>query len=161
LTRTIAAARDWQPSYDVILIDSWHTHQSALEDLDGAWMLLRPGGFIVVPDCNPATEDLASPDDRAGDWCGETYRAYLDFLAFRRDVAFSTVDTANGCGVIRKLGAGTGVRDNSPERLNLWLNWLALPDDAAARYAFFVKHREALLRLIDAKTFCQRVSDAL
>jgi hypothetical protein len=38
-----------------------------------------------------------------GEWCGVSYRPYVDFISQRNDLAVYTVDTDYGCGVIRKL----------------------------------------------------------
>lgn len=58
---------------------------------------------MVVHDCSPPDEALTSPDFVPGEWCGVTYRAYLDFVLARRDLRYLTVDTDYGCGVVRKL----------------------------------------------------------
>lgn len=151
ITRTIFTAVGSKPIYDLIFVDPWHELKASAEDLEGAWQLLRPGGYIVVHDCNPPNEEVASPQFRKGAWCGETYRAYIDFLAFKAEASFCTIDTDFGCGVVKKVvGDKLALLGNTVE---LWLKWAASPSDAASRYFFFDNHRAELLQMCDEAEF--------
>ena len=91
------------PKYDVILCDPYHSYAESLNDLRNAWLLLVPGGTLVVHDCNPATAQHASPLQRDGIWCGRTFEAFLDFVR-QVDLPYFTIDADYGIGVIRKDG---------------------------------------------------------
>ena len=160
LTEKIFASANREPEYDLILVDPWNTLEATREDLEGAWRLLRPNGFLIVRDCNPANQELANSVFQRGEWCGETYRAFIDFVAFRPDARFCTVDLHNGCGVIRKLGPSEGVPAYYDKLASVWLLWAAAADDAASRYRIFDEHRNALLRLSGSAEFVAKHSAA-
>src|SRR5262249_10308107 len=46
---------------DICLVDGWHTYDCAIRDLITAYDLLSHGGVLVVHDCLPPNEGLASP----------------------------------------------------------------------------------------------------
>ena len=46
---------------DICLVDGWHTYDCAIRDLTCAYELLADGGVLVVHDCLPPTEVMASP----------------------------------------------------------------------------------------------------
>lgn len=156
IAQAIFTAKSGIAPYDLIFVDPWHTYQASMEDLEGAWRLLRPGGFMVVHDCNPPDEKIANPEFQKGDWCGETYRAYIDFLSFRTDAVFDTVDTDYGCGVVRKLAASREGRQTDEQLLLTWLYWKANAADASSSFAYFDSHRSTLLRLTDVESFLRR-----
>lgn len=152
---TIWTAKGEAPTYDLIFVDPWHSYDASSDDLRGAWKLLKPGGRMVIHDCNPPDAEFASPQHRWGGWCGETYRAYIDFLAFNTGVEFLTVDTDFGCGVLRKLEQDEMSR-HPVQLLLLWLQWQAAPHGPGEKYEFFERHREKLIQLIDAEEFVSR-----
>ena len=45
---------------------------------------------------------MASPTPIGGEWCGVSYKAFLDFVLSRNDLDYCTVDIDYGCGVIFK-----------------------------------------------------------
>jgi hypothetical protein len=155
--------------YDVMLADSWHEYDTSYRDLAAAYELLEVGGVMIVHDCLPPTEEIASPTLRAGAWCGVTYKAYLDFVTAHPALAYYTVDTDYGCGVIRRLrpeglvsrslaslqGAVRRLRSQSrphagDEYPAIVQEWKKLGKDYAATFRFFQRHHRSLLRL---KTF--------
>ncbi len=87
---------------DICLVDGWHTYDCAIRDLTCAYELLADGGVLVVHDCLPPTELIASPKWVRGQWSGVSYRAYLDFVLARGDLDYCTVDVDFGCGIIFK-----------------------------------------------------------
>ncbi len=70
---------------DVALIDGLHTYEQALRDVLNTLEYLKPGGVIVLHDCNPATELAATPAESyeemqaripgfGGDWNGDVWK---------------------------------------------------------------------------------------
>src|SRR5450759_1992585 len=96
------AVRAGELKYDVILVDPFHEYEPSARDLSEAVNLLSSAGTIIVHDCFPRDATIAVPEYIDGDWCGVTYKAYLDFVLARQDLIFCTVDTDYGCGVIRR-----------------------------------------------------------
>ena len=135
--------------YDVMLVDPWHLYETSLRDLEAAFTLIAHGGSFVVHDCLPPDAWMADPVWREGPWCGATYKAFLDFVLGRDDLAYYTVDTDFGCGVIRKGAPGV-----QPERLIP--EWRKFGNDLQAAYRFFVQHQRELLNLVTVEEFKRR-----
>ncbi len=126
--------------YDVAFVDSFGGHDASLCDILGAYALARPGGVIVVHNCNP--RNAADAQDAA------TSRAFVDFLLARSSVTAYTVDCDNGCGVVFKP-------EDDPQgsaELALDRHMANLKDDPAS-FAFFDDKRSELLRLVNEDGF--------
>src|SRR5262249_34370891 len=65
---------------EICLVDSWHTYDCSIRDLITAYDLLADGGVLVVHDCLPPNASVASPVPQPGEWCGVSYKAFLDFV---------------------------------------------------------------------------------
>jgi hypothetical protein len=141
-----------QPVYDIIFLDPWHDYSISLADITACWRLLRAGGYLVIHDCDPPDEHYASPTHRWGGWCGETYRAYVDFVSFNGDLNFRTIDCDYGCGVIHKVAAGS-MAVQSPSLMLLWMHWAAIGDVSSRKFEFFKEHRRQLLNLCSSDDF--------
>ncbi len=146
---------------DISLVDGWHTYRTAYRDLVQMFDLLNDGGILVVHDCLPLTREGASPAFHLGEWWGESYRAFLDFVLQNPSLDYVTIDCDHGCGVIiknRDLGAVLGPDAGSdwlPARpsADLLDRWNVATADADLAYTLFEDHRSALLRLIPADRF--------
>ena len=83
-------------------MDGWHTYDCTIRDLTPAYDLLAHSGVLVVHDCLPPTELMASPVWIPGSWCGVAYKALFDFVLARNDFDYRTVNADYGCGIIVK-----------------------------------------------------------
>jgi hypothetical protein len=155
LMNAILAANRNVPCYDIIFVDPFHTYASSSIDLSGGFALLRPGGIMVVHDCNPEDASIISPEYMPGTWCGVTYVAFIDFTLCREGISYYTVDTDFGCGVIYKhrQQAGAASRQANGARDRLAFAWDAARHDAATCFDFFTQHRRDLLNLKSAEEF--------
>jgi len=124
--------------YDIILVDPWHEYATSLRDLGEALNLITEDGTVVVHDCLPPAEAIAQPTFTEGDWCGLTYKAYLDFVVAQPTFEYRTVDIDYGCGVIRKRFAAIAP---SEERSALVRGWDAIGDDYSAAFRFMRDHK--------------------
>jgi hypothetical protein len=151
-----------QLCYDVMLVDPFHEYEASLRDIAAAFDLVVPGGTIVVHDCLPPSEDLAVSQFIAGPWCGVTYKAYLDFVTARDDLAYYTVDTDFGCGVIRKLSGDlhSPMPPATPEHRDLIERWQRMGNDFEAAFRFFQQNQRSLLKLRTIDEFFQAETDA-
>ena len=140
--------------YDIILVDPHHTYRASRLDLLGAMCLLAPHGILVVHDCNPTDPTIVQPQFQPGSWCGVTYQAYVDFLLGGHAAGHCTVDADYGCGVVFNTAAPVPApwRNRQPPH-RLALDWAEACDDDAERYAFFDRHRTALLNLVSPEHF--------
>jgi SAM-dependent methyltransferase len=167
ISACLQAIRGEKRRFDIALIDSFHEYGTSLRDLAEGFDLLREGGSLVVHDCLPPTRAIAQPTYLQGSWCGVSYEAYIDFVDARDDLAFYTVDTDYGCGVIRKragnafirlgrrlLRAFDAVADGEGRRL--MQEWRTLKGDHARRFDVFERHKRTLLNLISVDEFFAR-----
>src|SRR5205085_2632226 len=143
--------------YDVILVDSFHEYAPSLRDLEAAWTILGERGTIIVHDCNPESEEVASPSYRPVTWSGVTYKAYLDFVTGPRELEYFTVDTDHGCGVITRKGdlrlKPAHEPWNSRERDGLIERWREIGDDFRSAFQFLQAYKAQLLNLMSVNEF--------
>lgn len=157
--------------YDIILIDPWHEYDTSYRDLRVAFDLINEGGLLVVHDCLPPNAAVATPGFIPGEWCGVTYKAYLDFVCARRDLDYRTVDIDYGCGIIRKLDtrlrwakslrmlsapfldSSSQRRAERRQRRLLWRQWHEIGNDFERTFCFFENNRKELLNLISPDEF--------
>lgn len=144
---------------DICLVDSWHTYDCTIRDLTAAYDLLADGGVLVVHDCLPPSESAASPIAKPGDWCGVSYRAFLDFVIDRSGLDYCTVDIDYGCGIIFKNRAIRDSKLSLPSSdPKLIAGWFANHDDDATAFRFFMENHVSLLRLTSGKAFVRGIS---
>ena len=148
--------------YDVMLVDPYHEYETSLRDIAAAFALLVPRGTIVVHDCLPPREAVAAPHFMEGEWCGVTYKAYLDFVTARDDLAYYTVDTDYGCGVIRKLADNRAapMPPATPQQRELIERWQRLGNDLQSALRFFEQNQRDLLKLKTVDEFLQAETGA-
>ncbi|PWT97626.1 MAG: hypothetical protein C5B53_07805, partial [Candidatus Melainabacteria bacterium] len=99
---TLQEIREKGLEFDVILVDPHHTYLCSLRDLHDAFSILKPGGALIVHDCDPPNKECAVPEFISYVWCGVTYKAFIDFVLDNDSVEYFTVDCDYGCGVIFK-----------------------------------------------------------
>ncbi len=90
--------------FDIVFVDGMHECDYVLRDVNNSLRILRPGGVIVLHDCNPTSEfkqrTYAEYRRRPGPWNGTVWRAMVEFRR-RSDLLVYTVDTDEGLGIIR------------------------------------------------------------
>ncbi len=171
ISKCVKEIKHQRTLYDIILIDSWHEYETSFRDLKDAFDLVRVGGSLVVHDCLPPNEEVATPYFIPGGWAGLTYKAYLDFVLKREDLRYFTVDTDWGCGVITKLQRkaplgrnlkplfkstlGRSILDARPrssESNALIEDWMKISDNTSA-YRFVLENKRALFRSLTVDEF--------
>ncbi len=155
---TVATLKTDDNRIDICLIDGFHTYDCAIRDLTGAFDLLADGGVMVVHDCLPPSDSVATPGWIQGDWAGVTYKAYLDFVLGRDDLDYCTVETDWGCGIIVKNRVWKFMTDDSSSvrTSQLAADWFSIHNDDKIVFKFFMRNHKQLLRLIPARTFVQK-----
>jgi hypothetical protein len=88
--------------YDIIFVDPYHTFEQSYDDICLAFKLLNDNGIIVIHDCYPKYKELAKKQYKYGPWCGETYKALINFNYKNNMVQTYVVDCDFGCGIILK-----------------------------------------------------------
>ena len=121
--------------FDVVIIDGIHSCSQVLRDIDNAMKALNDGGIVLVRNCLPTSEYVASVDPHGGAWCGDVYRAAAWHFSTSPFMCY-TVDTDYGCGIIDTACKADGtsmIEYGSPEDLT---------------YAKFEESREFLLHVV-------------
>ena len=137
-------------TFDIALVDPYHTYDISLRDLRTAFRLVRPGGALVVHDCVPPEEAVAGPEFINSSWAGVTYRAFVDFCLGNPAFDYFTIDTDWGCGVIIKSTSPVRVIKNHVRALRqrrLLAEWRRIDGNYGALYRMFERRKTELLRL--------------
>lgn len=139
-------------TFDIVFVDPHHTYECSARDIREAFRMVSPGGAVVVHDCLPPNRAAANPSFFHGEWCGVTYKAYIDFVLGNPDLDYFTVDADYGCGVILKP---KGTR----AKIKNWLRarrvrelkdeWRSVGNDFDAAFDKFMADKTRLLRLVD------------
>ena len=149
-------------TYDVIIVDPFHEYETSAQHLRKACTLLKPNGTIVVHDCNPEEEAFVTPHYRERSWCGLTYKAYLDILLESVRLQSCTVNTDDGCAIVRRRplvsrlrhlayrAAGTISHDS---RRRLLQEWRRAGKDDVAAFRLLKVHAKSLLNLVTVEEF--------
>lgn len=95
-------AKHIRKKYDIVFVDGLHIFEQAYRDIVNSLHWLNGGGTIVVHDCNP-TEEITQRRERASDiWHGDVWKAIMKLRREESNVEIVTVDTDEGCGIIRR-----------------------------------------------------------
>jgi hypothetical protein len=127
-------------NYDIVFIDGLHLSEQAHRDIIKSLEHLSDGGCVVVHDCNP-TEEITQLRERASNaWHGDVWRAILMLRTLEPNLSMCTVDTDEGCCVIRH---GSQVTMPIPSSVNPY------------EYSFLEKNRKQVLNLISVEEFVE------
>ena len=63
--------------FDIVFIDWLHTFEQSLKDLINASRCLNEWGIIIMHDCLPWNEDMASPVSNGGAWNWDVYKTVI------------------------------------------------------------------------------------
>lgn len=87
--------------YDIIFIDGLHHADQVERDIINSIRCLKPGGIIVLHDCNPLEEWHQLVPRQHKEWYGDVWRAFVGFRLKYPDVVSFCMDFDCGCGVIK------------------------------------------------------------
>jgi len=101
---------------DVAFIDGLHTYEQSLRDVLNTLKCLRPGGVIVMHDCNPPTELAATPLESVPDipkdtpgwpgaWYGDVWKTIVHLRAMHPDLETIVLDCDAGVGLVQRKPA--------------------------------------------------------
>jgi hypothetical protein len=124
--------------YDIVFVDGLHIFEQAYRDIINSLNNLEENGVIVVHDCNPITE-ITQRVIRASDaWHGDVWKAIVKLRIENSDISIHTVDTDEGCCIIKKGKQEVLIVDTSVDVYN---------------YDFLDKNRTLALNLISVDEF--------
>lgn len=152
ITDAVAEIRRQNLRFDLILVDGHHTYECASRDLRVALSLVSPGGVILVHDVDPPNRHVASPLPHDGEWCGVTYRSFIDFCLANGTIDYVALDADYGCGIILTPRNPIRMAKNlvrARRQAGLASKWAVATTDADAAFTLFEAKKAALLRLVD------------
>ena len=123
--------------YDIIFIDGLHIFEQAHRDIINGLNYLSENGTIVVHDCNPTSEITQRRERASNAWHGDVWKAILKLRMENPDISIYTIDTDEGCTVIKK-GHQKLFKTTETDIYN---------------YNFFNRNRRKILNLISIKEF--------
>jgi hypothetical protein len=88
--------------YDIIFVDGLHLHEQVYRDIMNSLNYLNDNGTIVVHDCNPITEITQRRECVSNEWHGDVWKSIVQLKTEKTDIEICTVNTDEGCGIIRK-----------------------------------------------------------
>lgn len=126
-------------AFDLVFIDGLHLAEQVSKDVDNALRCLRPGGTIVLHDCNPLSEAAQIETYEVGKlWNGSVWKAWAELRGTRPDLSMCVVDIDHGCGVLR------------PGQQTCYTPW---PPSEPLAYEHLAADRKALLNLVSMREF--------
>ena len=123
--------------YDVIFIDGLHTEHQVYKDIYNAINHLAEGGFIVLHDCNPLTEDRIATNN------GTVFKGFIRAKNELKDWSCFVIDEDDGCGIITKRKILKNKIYDLPNRLT---------------WGVFAENRNDLLQLISFPDFMYNIT---
>jgi SAM-dependent methyltransferase len=128
--------------FDVIFVDGLHHADQVLRDVENALRHLAEGGFIVMHDCNPQSEEAQRVPRMCGVWNGDCWKAMVE-LRKRPDLVAFTIDSDHGVGVVR--------RGRNPDPL------VGPPPMADLTYGSLERNRVRFLGLVSPKRWEEHI----
>ncbi len=89
--------------FDIIFIDGLHRAEQVLTDVFNSAAALRPGGVILLHDCNPQTEEvqLRDHDPRKGyGWNGDVWKAIVFIRQHVPQLFCRVIERDQGIGLV-------------------------------------------------------------
>jgi len=107
-------------------IDGLHHDDQVKRDIINTWFALKPGGVMMIHDCNPDREEITHTPRDSKIWTGNVYKTICQIASPPK----FTIDVDYGCCILR----------NNDDRL--------LFNDREVSWEDFDKNRKQLLNLV-------------
>lgn len=88
--------------YDFIFVDGLHIFDQCYRDIINSLNFLNENGTIMAHDTNPVSEIAQRAIRASPNWNGDVWKAIVKLRINRSDLQIHTVDTDEGCSLIRK-----------------------------------------------------------
>lgn len=90
----------YQDKWDIVFIDGLHEYEQVKKDIYNSLMFLKRGGSIVLHDCSPPTKESQIVPRETRLWCGDVWKAVVEFRATQEYFGLVTIDDDLGLGWI-------------------------------------------------------------
>lgn len=88
--------------FDLICVDPFHEYKESKRDFNILASLLSRDGILLSHDCFPFNKTVCLPKYTDGNWCGETYIAYVEFANKNPNLFYGILNIDTGIGIISK-----------------------------------------------------------
>ena len=112
--------------FKLAFIDGLHHDDQVKRDIINTWFALKPGGVMLIHDCNPDREDITHTPRDSKIWTGNVYKTVCQIVSPMK----FTVDVDYGCCILK----------NNDERL--------LFNDSDVTWEQFSANKKQLLNLV-------------
>lgn len=126
--------------FNLICIDPFHEYEISKSNFNLLYSYLSEDGTIISHDCFPAITKLARPTYCQGEWCGETYVAFVEFAHNNPALYYGILNIDTGIGIISKLNNVLFLKNNL---------------DIEKQKIFLAKHKNKELYVDIYKYFCE------
>lgn len=130
--------------YDFIFVDGLHIFDQCYRDIVNSLNHLNDNGTIMVHDSNPSSEITQRPERVTDIWHGDVWKAVVKLRLVNENVEIYTIDTDEGCSIIRK---------GKQELLKLKNG---IKEEDMYHYEVLDAHRKKLLNLITTEEFVKK-----
>jgi hypothetical protein len=84
--------------FDLVFIDADHSYRQSMKDFNGILPFVREGGFILLHDSYPASDENTHPSQ-----CGEVYKTAWEIrMKYRKQCEIVTLPSDSGISIVRK-----------------------------------------------------------
>ena len=101
----VARMQTWantNTQFDFICVDTWHEYDIGTRDFTLLASLLSATGLLISHDCCPWSKQVAHPTFVPGNWCGETYVAFVKMLYDNPHLYYGLLHIDTGIGIASK-----------------------------------------------------------
>jgi hypothetical protein len=89
--------------FDLICIDPFHEYIESYRDFMLLPSMLSDNGILVSHDCFPPSKNMSVPKYICGNWCGETYLAFVAIANKYTNMFYGILNIDTGIGIMSKL----------------------------------------------------------
>ena len=89
-------------TFDVVFVDGLHESTQVHRDIVNSFLVLNPGGTIVVHDLLPTDEAMQRVPRETKIWTGNGWMAWVKCRRLNDDLEMFVIDTDYGCGILRE-----------------------------------------------------------
>jgi hypothetical protein len=101
---------------------------------------------MICHDCFPSNKNLAQPLYNHGDWCGETYAAFIDFAYQHPHFFYALLKIDTGIGIISKIPLDMLKNGFNRQKQEIFLSYKA--NNSKQLYDYFVENCEDMMNVI-------------
>jgi hypothetical protein len=132
-------------TFDMICVDTWHEYDLSSRDFRILSSFLNESGILISHDCYPWNIQVANPKFIRGNWCGETYLAFIEFAHHNPALFYAVLNIDTGIGIASKTPLhflSNTLNREKQEQL------LFLHKHSEDYYSYFIKHSKEIINAL-------------